>query len=109
MIGEIDYEIVVGVIHNFLAIVFFIAIFICGISSSMFMNKGPLWPSFHEHAVYDGELGLFPHQLLADSGSCQVGHWWWCWWCGGGWWWWFGLPLKFEMKWTCPKILLWCR
>ena len=35
MISEIDYEIVVGVIHNFVAIVFFIAVFICGISSSL--------------------------------------------------------------------------
>ena len=29
MIGEVDYEIIVGVIHNMLAIMFFIAVFMC--------------------------------------------------------------------------------
>ena len=42
---------------------------------------------FHEHVVYDGELGLFPHQTLVDAGSCHVGQWWrWWWWrWRGGW------------------------
>ena len=60
MIGEIDYEIVVGVIHNFLAIVFFIAIFICGISSSMFMNEGPYGPPFMNMLYMMGNWDCFP-------------------------------------------------
>ena len=44
--GEIDYETIVGVIHNLLAIMFFIAVFICGFSSGMFMKEGPYCPPF---------------------------------------------------------------
>ena len=60
MIGEIDYEIVVGVIHNFLAILFFIAIFICGISSSMFMNEAPYGPPFMNMLYMMGNWDCFP-------------------------------------------------
>ena len=56
MIGEVDYEIIVGVIHNMLAVMFFYRGFYVCFSFEHAHEKRTLLPSFHEHAVYDGEL-----------------------------------------------------
>ena len=64
---------------NVLETVFFVVVFAGGFSPK-FIEKG----HFHEHAVYGGILGLFPHQLLVNGVVCHVGHWWWfavCVWC----------------------------
>ena len=55
---KIDHEIV-GVIHNFVAM-FFIAVFICGISSSLFMNEGPYGPPFMNMPYMMGNWDCFP-------------------------------------------------
>ena len=60
MIGEIDYEIVVGAIHNLLTIVFFIAVFVCGFSSSLFVKEGPYCLPFMNMLYMMGNLDCFP-------------------------------------------------
>ena len=60
MISEVDYEIVVGVIHNFFAIVFFIAVFMGGFPSGMFMKEGAYCPPFINMPQMMGNLDWFP-------------------------------------------------
>ena len=60
MIGEIDYEVIVGVIHNFLAIVFFIMVFAGDFSSPMFIEKRPYGPSLMNMRYMVGNLVCFP-------------------------------------------------
>ena len=60
MIGEIDYEVVIGVIHNLLAMVFFIAVFVCGFPSSLFMKEGLYCPSFMNMLYMMGNSACFP-------------------------------------------------
>ena len=111
MIGEINYEIVVGVIHNFSAIVFFIAVFICGLSSSMFMKEGTYGPSFMNMPYMMGNFDWFPTSRLqmvsrvtldtgCGGGSGLVG--------GGGLggWVWFGRCGLVRKPWCCGLGLL---
>ena len=65
-------EVIVGVIHYFLAIVVFCHGFAGGFSSPMFIEKRPYCPSFMNMLVYGGKLGLFPHQLLVNGGACHI-------------------------------------
>ena len=60
MTGEIDYEVVVGVIHNLLAIVFFITVFVCRFPSSLFVKEGLYCPSFINMLYMMGNLDCFP-------------------------------------------------
>ena len=78
MIGEINYKIVVGVIHNFSAMFFFIAVFICGLSSSMF-TKGAYGPSFMNMLYMMGNFDWSPTSRLqmVSRVTLDTG-------CGGG-------------------------
>lgn len=86
MIGEINYEIIVGVIHNLLAIVLFIAVFVGGFPSSMFMGEGPYRPPFMNMLYMVGNSVCFPtsrwrmdESVTLDTGGGGGGGvvWWW--------------------------------
>ena len=68
MVGEIYYEVVIGVSLDLLTIVFLVMVFSVGSSVWLFMEEGFYLLSFHEHVVNCGELCLFPLQLLFDGG-----------------------------------------
>lgn len=76
MTGEIDYEVVVGVIHNLLAIMFFITIFVCVFPSSMLMNKRPYCLPFMNMLYMMGNCDCFPTsrwQIVASVTLDSVG------------------------------------
>ena len=65
-------EVIVGVIHYFLAIVVFLSWFLLvAFLLPCSLKKDPI-AFFHEHVVYGGKLDLFPHQLLVNGGVCHI-------------------------------------
>jgi hypothetical protein len=99
MMGEVDNEVVVGVIHNLLSIVFFIAIFNAGFPSGVFMKEGLYCPPFMNMLKMVGNCFCFPtRRWRIDSGvtlgtgvrCCGVVRGGGCWFVvGGGRWGWF--------------------
>ena len=66
MVGEIYYEVVIGV-SGFVDDSVSCHVFFCGLFCVVVHGGKILLLSFHEHVVNCGELCLFPLQLLLDG------------------------------------------